>query len=193
MGVTGYAAQGPDPAKTAVRTRLRELRRQRVPQRDRAADAEEIELAGLHAAREVGVQRGDWVAAYESMATEPPTEGLVGALVARGIRVMVPITMPDWSLDWREVDTDEPLGSQAVAAARLLFVPAQGVDRSGTRIGQGKGCYDRTLPGATGRVVAIVHPWEVLDEPLPHDAHDRPVDAVIAAGIGLRRLGAPTG
>jgi len=41
---------------------------------------------------------------------------------------------------------------------------------------------------ATGRVVAIVHPWELLDEPLPRDSHDRAVDAVISAGAGLRSL-----
>jgi 5-formyltetrahydrofolate cyclo-ligase len=188
MSTTGYAAQTPDPAKSAVRTRLRELRRQRVPERDRAADAEEIELAGLHAAREAGVQRGDWVAAYEAMSTEPPTEGLIGALAARGIRVMVPITLPDWTLDWREAGSDASLGPDAIRAARVVFVPAHGVDRSGTRIGQGKGCYDRTLHRATGTVVAIVHPWELLDGPLPYDAHDRPVQAVIAAGLGLVTL-----
>jgi 5-formyltetrahydrofolate cyclo-ligase len=188
MPATGYAANDPDPAKTALRAHLRQLRRERVAGRDRAEDAEEIELAGLHAAHEVGVERGDWVAAYESMSTEPPTEGLIGALAARGIRVMVPITLPDWSLDWREAGTEEPLGQAAIRAARVVFVPAHGVDRAGHRIGQGKGCYDRTLPQATGRVVAVVHPWEVLDEPVPHDAHDRSVDAVIAAGLGLRSL-----
>jgi len=39
-------------------------------------------------------------------------------------------------------------------------------------------------------LVAVVHPWEVLEEPLPREEHDRAVEAVIAAGMGLRRLGA---
>jgi 5-formyltetrahydrofolate cyclo-ligase len=183
-----YAADSPEAAKEVVRARLRQLRRERVPERDRAEDAEEIELAALHAAHEVGVREGDWVAAYESMPSEPPTEGLIGALAGRGIRVMVPVTQPDWTLDWKEAGTDVSLGAEAVRAARVVFVPAHGVDATGMRIGRGKGCYDRTLPHVTGRVIALVHPWEVLDEPLPSDAHDRPVDAVIAAGIGLRSL-----
>jgi 5-formyltetrahydrofolate cyclo-ligase len=195
-----YAAQSPAPAtapdagatKDAVRARLRQQRREHVPGRDRAADAEEIELAALHAAHEEGVVAGDWVAAYESMPSEPPTDGLIGAMAARGIRVMVPITQPDWTLDWKEAGTDTSLGADAIRGARLLFVPAQAVDSSGMRIGRGKGCYDRTLPHVSARVVALVHPWEVLDEPLPSDAHDRPVDAVIAAGIGLRAFSRST-
>jgi 5-formyltetrahydrofolate cyclo-ligase len=188
MSQTSYAANTPDEAKGAVRTRLRQLRRERVPDRDRAADSEEIEFAGLHAAHEVDVRPGDWVAAYESMPSEPPTEGLIGALAARGIRVMVPITQPDWTLDWKEVGTDVALGPEAIRGARMVFVPAHAVDRTGMRIGRGSGCYDRTLPQVTGLVIAVVHPWEVLEEPLPHDHHDRPVEAVIAAGLGLQNI-----
>jgi 5-formyltetrahydrofolate cyclo-ligase len=174
--------------KEGVRRRLRDLRRDLVPARDRAADAEAIAIDGLAAAHTAGVGRGDWVAAYESTPSEPPTEALVAALSARGIRVMVPITLPDWELDWREAGTTAALGRDAVARARLVFLPAHGVDRTGTRIGQGRGCYDRTVPRTDGLRVAVVHPWEVLEEPLPHDEHDQPVDAVIAAGLGLTRL-----
>jgi 5-formyltetrahydrofolate cyclo-ligase len=174
--------------KDAARARLRDLRRERVPTRDRASDARAIAIDGLAAAHAAGVTRGDWVAAYESMPIEPPTEALVAALSARGIRVMVPITLPTWELDWREAGTTTALGREAVAQARVVFLPALGVDTSGTRMGKGKGCYDRTVPGTDALLVAVVHPWEVLEEPLPREEHDRRVDAVIAAGMGLRRL-----
>jgi 5-formyltetrahydrofolate cyclo-ligase len=178
------------PTKDAVRRRLRELRRERVPARDRASDAEAIAIDGLAAAHAAGVGRGDWVAAYESTPTEPPTEALVDALSARGIRVMVPITLPSWELDWREAGTTKALGREAIAEARVVFLPALGVDGAGTRMGKGKGCYDRTVRHTDALLVAVVHPWEVLEEPLPREEHDRLVDAVIAAGLGLRRLGA---
>jgi 5-formyltetrahydrofolate cyclo-ligase len=191
MEPSRYAAE-PDPpttrAKQAVRGRLRAQRRELVPARDRAADAEAIALDGLHAAHEARVDRGDWVAAYQSTELEPPTEALIASLTARGIRVMVPITLEDWDLDWREVGTTTPLGVDAIGGARLVFLPAHAVDSSGTRIGQGKGCYDRAMMRTTCALVAIVHPWEVVDETLPRDAHDRPVDAVIAAGLGLRAV-----
>ncbi|GAA4727651.1 hypothetical protein GCM10025782_27930 [Pedococcus ginsenosidimutans] len=184
----------PDPStpaaagKTDLRLRLRAQRRERVPARDRAADAESIALAGLTAAHEAGVRRGGWVAAYESMPTEPPTEALVAALQGRGLRVLVPVTLPDWDLDWREAGTEELLGTDAIGRATVVFVPAHAVDGAGTRMGQGKGCYDRALPRTRALRVAVVHPWEVVEDPLPREEHDLPVDAVIAAGAGLRHL-----
>jgi 5-formyltetrahydrofolate cyclo-ligase len=69
----------------------------------------------------------------------------------------------------------------AIGRAGVVFVPAQSVDRAGTRVGRGKGCYDRALPRTAAVTIAVVHPWEVSGEPLPHDEHDRPVDAVLTA------------
>jgi 5-formyltetrahydrofolate cyclo-ligase len=175
--------------KESLRRGLAARRRELVPGRDRAKDAESIELAALEVAYAAGLGAGDWVAAYEAMPSEPPTDALVGALAARGIRVMVPITLADWDLDWHEVGDGEPLGRNAIGQARVVFVPAQAVDRAGTRLGRGKGCYDRVLPRTNGRVVAVVHPWELVDEPLPRDEHDRVVDAVVTAELGVVELG----
>jgi 5-formyltetrahydrofolate cyclo-ligase len=163
--------------KEAERRRLAALRRERVPGRDRAKDAESLELGALEVAYAEGLAPGDWVAAYESLASEPPTESLIAALTA-----------PDWDLDWREAGDERLLGRDAVADARVVFLPAQAVDRHGTRLGKGKGCYDRALARATARTVALVHPWEVLDEALPAEPHDHPVDAALTAEQGLVRL-----
>jgi 5-formyltetrahydrofolate cyclo-ligase len=172
--------------KDSLRAQVGARRRELVPGRDRAADAEALAIDALAAAHDAGVRPGDWVAAYESLPSEPPTEAAIAALAARGIRVIVPITQPDWDLDWREAGTDLALGTDAVGDARLVLVPAQCVDASGTRLGRGRGCYDRVLPRTRGAVVAVVHPWEVTDEVLPAEPHDRPVDAVMAAGLGVR-------
>ena len=57
------------------------------------------------------------------------------------------------------------------------------------RLGYGGGCYDRALtrirPDAL--VVALLHDGELLDDPLPTEAHDRRVDAV-AMPSGVVRL-----
>src|SRR5690348_7445191 len=109
--------------KETERRRLAALRRERVPGRDRAKDAESLELGALEVAYAEGLGPGDWVAAYESMPSEPPTESLIGALTARGIRVMVPMTLPDWDLDWREAGDPEPLGRDAITRARVVLLP----------------------------------------------------------------------
>lgn len=138
--------------------------------------------------REQDVRAGDWVALYESTPLEPPTEVLIDALRGHGIRVMVPITLADLDLDWREAgiagDDAEPLGREAIAGARVVLAPALAVDGQLNRLGQGGGCYDRALqraaPGTP--VIALLHPGEVTDEELPTEPHDRRVDGVVTAG-----------
>lgn len=175
-------------AKANLRAELKARRRVEVPKRDRAEDAQALALDALRVAHEAGLGPGSWVAAYESLPSEPPTGALVEALRGRGIRVMVPITRADWDLDWRELGSEQPLGVEALAEAKVVFVPAQAVDPAGHRLGRGKGCYDRALARTSALLVAVVHPWEVLDRPVPHETHDRTVHAVIAAGLGVRHL-----
>ena len=86
-----------------------------------------------------------------------------------------------------------PLGRDAVALADLVLAPGLSVDRSGTRLGQGGGCYDKALPRRRPGtpVVVVLHPEELLgagEEALPRAAHDQPVDAVVTAD-GLTDLG----
>ncbi|MFC7579862.1 5-formyltetrahydrofolate cyclo-ligase [Schaalia naturae] len=80
------------------------------------------------------------------------------------------------------------LGPEALADATVVLVAALAVDRSGTRVGQGAGWYDRALrwiaPGAP--VVAAVLDEEVLPSgSLPREPHDHPVDAVITPARAL--------
>jgi 5-formyltetrahydrofolate cyclo-ligase len=188
--VTGYAGGPAEDSKRALRARFRAERRERAALREREADAAALAQAGMVVVAETGVAPGEWVSIYESTPVEPPTHALVDALRAHGIRVMVPITLPDLDLDWAEAGVGTPLGREAVAWARVVFVPALSLDRSGTRMGQGGGCYDRVLPRAPGaRVVALVHPWEVREEHLPREAHDLPVTEVITADGPVRSLG----
>ena len=191
MGRMSTYAAGPAGAdKRALRARLRQLRRERAAGRDREADAGWIARLGLEVVQQAGVGAGEWVSVYESTPVEPPTHALVAALRARGIRVMVPITLPDLDLDWAEAGGDgSPLGRGAIGWARVVFMPALAVDPTGVRMGQGGGCYDRAVPRADGaRLVALVHPWELSEEPLPREPHDAPVEAVITAGRPLRSV-----
>ncbi len=112
-----------------------------------------------------GPADGELVAAYLSMDPEPGTTGLLESLTRDGYEVVVPICEPDYQLSWCRWHTDselrrsvrapllEPVGQRSHfselldhhGAFSLVLVPGLAVDRSGTRLGQGGGYYDRFL------------------------------------------------
>jgi 5-formyltetrahydrofolate cyclo-ligase len=149
------------------------------------------------------VRRAATVAAYVSVGTEPGTGPLLDRLLELGRRVIVPVVLPELDLDWAVYDGPEHLvrarrgllepagprlGVDAVATADAVLTPGLAVDRTGMRLGQGGGCYDRAL----GRVPVGTFTCTLLyDDELvgrvPVDAHDRPVTAV-ATPSGVTRL-----
>jgi 5-formyltetrahydrofolate cyclo-ligase len=145
------------------------------------------------------------VAAYVSVGTEPGTGPLLDRLRDLGRRVIVPVVLPDLDLDWAVYDGPgslvrarrgllEPegprLGPSAVATADVVLTPGLAVDRTGMRLGQGGGCYDRAL----GRVpvgtftCTLLYDDELVEE-VPAGDHDRPVSAAVTPSgvIRLRR------
>jgi 5-formyltetrahydrofolate cyclo-ligase len=175
-----------DPAKAERRRALRAARRELVGRRDPVTDAEGLSRAALGLVDELGLAPGAVVLSYASVPGEPPTGRMNAALAERGLRVLLPITEPDLDLDWHDADDalSTPLGRDAPSAADLVLAPGLSVDRAGTRMGQGGGCYDRVLPRrrAGVRVVVVLHPGELLGadaEPLPRESHDQPVDGVV--------------
>lgn len=193
------------PDKKALRRQLRAQRRSLAPQRDRGADAEAIAAAASAfldtlplpapgAGEHPGYSGQPCVAIYRSTPVEPPTEALADMLHTRGVSVIVPETLPDMDLEWRELRADGSegprLGLGAIRAALVILTPALAVDHTGTRLGQGGGCYDRSLarrhPDAV--LVAVVNDEEYAARPLPRAPHDVGVNAVITPGAGLRQI-----
>lgn len=80
------------------------------------------------------------------------------------------------------------LGLTALQGASLIIAPTLMVDRSGTRLGRGGGWYDRALGRRSPHAltVAVCWPWEVAEDPLPREAHDIPVDAVLTPEFRFR-------
>ena len=178
-------------AKRALRAELRHRRAGRDPDQL----AEWGDLLAAHAA----ALPGRTLTGFAGTGGEVPTLPLLDALVADGRRVLLPVTLDDMTLDWADYTgpgdlaparlgllepTGPRLGPAAIAAAEAILVPALAVDRAGRRLGQGGGCYDRALPHATGRVIAVVADDEVLDA-VPTEPHDLPVDAVLTPTGGL--------
>jgi len=196
--VSGRGAEG--GAEAEAKARLRRVLRERRAARDDAARAAAGAALAAHAAElEAGT-----VAAFVAVRGEPPTLPLLGALRALGRRVLLPVLREDMDLEWAEFESEaalrparlgipEPtgpsLGLHAIGDAGLVLAPALAVDLAGRRLGQGGGSYDRALERVAAPVVALVFDDEVLDEPIPVEAHDRPVAGVLTPSGGLRRLG----
>jgi 5-formyltetrahydrofolate cyclo-ligase len=178
-------------AKRDLRRLLREGRRAVSRRRDVAADDAALALRVVEAVHAAGLRRGSTVTLYESVPDEPPTVGAITALQSEGIRVLVPLTLPDLDLDWVDAadPARRPLGRDAIGQADLVLTPGLSVDRAGTRLGQGGGCYDRALPRRAPdvTVVVLLHPEEFPGPELPRAEHDIPVNAVLTVD-GLTTL-----
>ncbi|MGC5171676.1 5-formyltetrahydrofolate cyclo-ligase [Micromonospora sp. DT81.3] len=180
-----------DHEKRALRAELRE-RRQLLSdaQRDAAAAGVRAQLDALVDAR--GARS---VSCFLSTTTEPGTREFVEAAVRRGIRVLLPITRADGLLDWSVATpggdiaeglfglpepVGELLGPIAVNDVDLMIIPAAAIDRSGMRLGWGRGYFDKTI-GSMERcppVYAVIFDSEMLDR-VPRDVHDQPVTGVV--------------
>ena len=178
----------PRETKKQLRASIR-ARRAARPDEEQAAFAQSL----AHWRPPEGTRR---VTLFLGVGDEPDTGPLITALQAQGIEVIVPITLDDFSLDWAvytgpddlvdgRYGLREPggprLGAEAIGTADVVLVPGLSVDAEGRRLGQGAGCYDRSLPhvAASTPVLAIVFPDERVAGPLPDEPHDRRVDGVL--------------
>jgi 5-formyltetrahydrofolate cyclo-ligase len=76
----------------------------------------------------------------------------------------------------------QPSAEAEALAPDAVLVPLVAVDRAGTRIGHGKGHYDRALSHLreAGTVFTVGLAWEaqILADPIPADPWDMPLDAI---------------
>lgn len=176
--------------KRALRAELRERRRQ-------FSAREREHTTGLltdHLVRLCTDLQVTSVAAYLPTMYEPDVRPFVEWAVDRGIRVLVPVSRDDGLLDWAVTDgvqeteglfglpepVGELLGPIAINDVDLIIVPAASVDRSGMRMGWGRGYFDRTL-GSMERcppVYAVIFDNEFVDS-VPSELHDKRVNGVV--------------
>ncbi|WP_411077906.1 5-formyltetrahydrofolate cyclo-ligase [Streptomyces sp. cmx-10-25] len=195
--------------KTALRSRLLGARAALTPE-FLVESAKSFARQGVELAELAGAST---VAAYVSVGREPGTRALLDALHARGVRVLLPVLLPDNDLDWAAYEGPdrlaragrgllEPvgprLGPEAVCAADAVLLPGLAVDARGMRLGRGGGSYDRVLArlvraGRDPALVVLLYADEVVGR-VPEEPHDHPVHAVVTpeAVIRFRAAPAPT-
>lgn len=171
------------------------LRRQ-IAARKRAMTREQIESASQRlAARLVqtdAYQNALSIYGYLSFNQEIRTMPILQRAIADGKRVAVPKVFGDemrfiWLDDLSQVapgyyDIPEPIADGPIAddALALVLMPGLAFDPEGHRIGYGGGFYDRYLAShPEHRLVALCYGFQLVDR-LDCEAHDIPVDMVIA-------------
>ena len=129
---------------------------------------------------------------YHGMGTEPDTAQLLEPLWALGKRVCLPRCLPGNQMEARLVQRESALvphpwgmlepGTDCPPVTPeeidLVLVPGLAFDRSGGRLGQGGGFYDRWLTGFSGVTAGLCRDLLLLDR-VPREAHDRAVDLVV--------------
>jgi 5-formyltetrahydrofolate cyclo-ligase len=80
----------------------------------------------------------------------------------------------------------QPSGEAEALAPDAVLVPLVAADRSGSRIGHGKGHYDRALShlreGGTVFTIGLAWEHQILDGAIPADPWDVPLDAIATPG-----------
>lgn len=202
---SGVETDTPDDVVRAAKNALRReilAARAALPDPVRARRAAAIDRAVADLAADVDGP----VCAYLPVGTEPGSPAMLDTLVANGHEVLLPVvTGNDSPLEWAHytgvaattaaaLGTREPhgrrLGPEAISRAGLVLVPGLAADRSGIRMGRGRGHYDRTLALAAADVplVILLNDEELLPR-IPAEPHDRPVTAALLPEAGLVPLG----
>ena len=173
--------------KAALRTRYRLERNERY-----------IDHSFAHLSAIPEFQSAQVIASYISYGVEPDTRALNQAVIAAGKILVVP-RINGLDLDWiawdgnaqnleKRKNLQEPTGPvlSDLSTIDLIFVPALRIDRSGYRLGQGGGYYDRALAKISAFSIGLIHPDEIAGQDLPRESFDIPLSAAATPDLTLR-------
>ena len=176
--------QEPQETKQSLRKRLQETRRNTKLS---DFDIEQLTKRGLF---ELSKTSGD-VCIYMSLPEEPPTKDLINEVRKLGRNVWLPRISGNDLLWVKNPDNfakgpfgiDEPVGDGILAKdienLSAVILPGLAVDVNGTRLGKGKGFYDRVLSQISEEVkrIVLLFDLEFILE-IPKESHDMSVHTI---------------
>lgn len=135
-------------------------------------------------------RRANTIMLYSALGNEVDTAYIAEAAHADGKRVLYPVTdeacgriMPVIADKTTEFERGafgikEPKGEVYNGAIDLVVVPGVAFDRSGARLGFGKGCYDAFLDKVKASKLGLCYDMQLVDA-LPTEAHDVNMDMIV--------------
>ena len=180
-------------SKQHVRAHVRMQRAQRLAETDRDQFADLFTAQLIAITKQTGAKR---VSCFVSVGSEPNTSGFLDWAREHEVEVLLPRSRAHEKLEWAlqgalplvpgAFGIPEPTGAALpLESADLVLAPAAAVSRDGTRLGWGRGYFDRALGairthrlGDRVPVYAVTFADEIFDS-LPTEPHDVPVDGAI--------------
>jgi 5-formyltetrahydrofolate cyclo-ligase len=189
--------------REAVLWRRNALTREGCLLSSRAIQARALQLPAYQASRSVGL--------YSAIQNEVRTDEILDHALTSGRRVFYPRTAQKGAGEFISVTSGvdlcagrygirEPSGVEPLSdndfLALTIFVPGVAFDRSGSRLGRGKGWYDRMLGPLEDKatLVALAYQFQLVEE-VPSNLWDRKVHYIVtenevihcdAAGVAAR-------
>jgi len=176
------------PTKNDLRKTLRSSRKDFVFKRQNQNFSEEFTSCR---ALEPLLGKGAVVAGYCAMGSEADIGGLMAWVARLGASLALPwlagrdtpmlfrAWQPGEPLEMSASGFTQPLPAAPEAAPTMILLPLVGFDRSGNRLGQGAGHYDRALERLP-HALRIGIAWSVQEAAhLPADPWDVPLDAIL--------------
>jgi len=159
---------------------------------------QEIESHSLHITEEVlsleYVAMATIVHCYMSFSSEVMTSHLLQSLLSMGKKVYVPVVdgavlrhaLVESTTQWKNDKFGIPTPcADTISTEELLFnerdciiIPMVGFDANRTRLGYGKGYYDRFLAGKCGVNIGLAFSCQQCDA-IPADMHDIPMHVIV--------------
>ena len=184
----------PDMSPEAEKIELRKsLKKQR-----NALSPEQAAYSSLQASRHIlacdAYRKARCIMGFLAFGRELSVDEVLRQALADGKQVAVPFiisatefvpaliqNLDDFVLDRYGIRTvRQPLVQVAPEGIDLVLVPGVAFGRDGSRMGMGAGYYDRFLTAVPGAVTMGVAYDGLLQEALPCDAHDVPMDYIVS-------------
>ncbi len=179
----------PDPGKQALRTKIALLKKGHSPE----ALKEKSERIKQLLFQTTEFKASNTILFYASLSGEVQTKGMIEHALSIGKRVALPkISGERMSLHkistWDELEKNgmgipEPKANSREIPLKeidLILLPGIAFDRTGNRLGRGKGYYDRLLSEADKKVskIAAAFSFQIVDS-VPTATNDRKIHKII--------------